>query len=177
MKSSMFDKLPAELVLKIASYLHYPKRISGSDIDLQSLSQCSKRIWHTTLPLLYHTICVPNASTVDKFLQQMIDFPSRAHLVKNLRLDWPKLRTIPQDWPNEKRQASILQLAKTKKLPSNLISHLEKRHHWAYGLLLVVLLPNLNDATFIVDGVQVAQGSALLATLMQERQLCSKPKF
>jgi hypothetical protein len=178
MSHNLFNKLADETILEILDHLDdglcvSPVRIPPSPLnpDLWAITRADKRLHQITLPLLYRRITIAKAEQVNGILRLLAESPHYAGLVKSLWLAQPchtssdtrndeDLATNPDtltiEYEGSIAMADTTQVqdAANDRLPRELLLSLQQGHSWAKCLLLVHLLPGLEElysSTFTLD--------------------------
>ncbi|PVF97885.1 hypothetical protein CPB86DRAFT_873806 [Serendipita vermifera] len=186
MNLNLFDTLADELVLEILRYLHKnPTELRGTiNRDVWNLSLCSHRLRRIGLPLLYHTVHIENAESMNRFLQIMLKHPNKSNLVKSLGLGpavWPPPPFQMDPLPD---QIDLKEEAQKLSLSSVLIKYIERRTQWANVLLLLHRLQALEGLFIDTDTHNMAYfeehfsnslKSGLLSPILRAYTRCADP--
>jgi hypothetical protein len=91
-RTSPFDQLPDEIILKIIGYLQRQKSFiiptSALNRTLCSFILCNKRFWRIGLPAVYYAINIFDRRGLDTLIRTLGHSPNYIDLVKELELDW-----------------------------------------------------------------------------------------
>jgi hypothetical protein len=141
MSSNLFDELADELVVKILEYMHWKFDLNVRlNPDIHNLSLCNRRLRRIALPQLYRTVHVSYSKRINQFLRAIVDSPTHAGLVKEIALGWNERKFRPC---SKVEQAKFIDMAKSRSLPTNFVSLIERQEPSANIFLLLHLLQDL----------------------------------
>jgi hypothetical protein len=147
MSEDRFGKLADEIIVEIFQWIApFSTRPKGGPIrnrDARSFSHCDRRLRRITLPFLYHTLYISTIKTLNGLLDTIIKFPAYSSLVKTLMLDGDQHDIFEASVVSDEGDKDLLNEAKMKALPGDLISYIEERRPWANALFLQLQLQDL----------------------------------
>ncbi|PVF98817.1 hypothetical protein CPB86DRAFT_797093 [Serendipita vermifera] len=170
MSHNLLDLLADEILLEILGYLFqgfdtksFQKPATPLNPRLLAVAMTSKRLHRITLPLLYQKIAISTAMHVDKLLELLMTSFYYAGLIRSVWLGWVShtfeddpseedstgisIMNMVEDGRHDDSMAAtrLAEVVRELALPPGLVSRIQEGHSWAKSLLLLRILPQLEE--------------------------------